>query len=102
MKLTEKKLKTAYTGGSVIASFQREHGGIPEICPVYTLRTYHFEETNKVAKECSSGVVLCGACKKEGIAQVLEYLEEHQRRLPEAQKRIEEYLLKVPIRSILK
>lgn len=102
LKLAEKKLKTAYTGGSVIASFQREHGGIPEICPVYTIRTYHFEDTNRVAEECSSGAILCGNCKKEGIAQVLGYLEEHQRRLPEARKKVDEYLLKASIRSIFK
>src|SRR3989344_6114207 len=50
LKIAEKKLKTAYTGGSVIASFQREHGGVPEICPVYTIRTYHFEGDNRVAE----------------------------------------------------
>lgn len=102
LKIAEKKLKTAYTGGSVIASFQREHGGIPEICPIYTIRTYHFERDNRVAEDCSSGEMLCGGCKKEGIAQILGYLEEHQKRLPEARERIDEYLLKTPVRSIFK
>ena len=102
IKTAEKKLKTAYTGGGVIASFQKEHGGVPEICPVYTIRTYHFEEDNGVAEDCSSGRALCGSCKKDGIAQVLAYLEDHQAKLPEARKRINEYLLNTQVRSILR
>lgn len=102
LKLVEKKLRTAYTGGSVIASFQREHGGIPEICPIYTIRTHHFEKDNCVAERCSFGEVLCGGCKKEGIEQVLAYLADHQKKLPEARKKVDEYLLRTPIRSIFK
>ncbi len=101
LKTAEKKLKTAYTGGSAIASFQREHGGIPEICPIGLLRAYHFEEDNSIQEKCSSGRILCGECKKDGIAQVLGYLETHQAKLPEARKRIDEYLLKTPLRSVL-
>src|SRR3989344_3955922 len=100
-KVAEKKLKTAYTGGSVFASYQREHGGVPEICPVYTLRTYNFEEDNRVAEQCSSGQMLCSGCKERGIEQVLDYLADHQRRLPEARMRIDEYILRTPIKSIL-
>ncbi len=99
--VVQKKLRTAYTGGSVVASYQREHGGVPEICPIYTLRTYHFEEDNRVAERCSSGEILCGDCKREGIEQVLDYLADHQRKLPDARKRIDEYLLRTPIKSIL-
>lgn len=102
LKTAEKKLKTAYTGGSVIASFQRKYGGIPEICPVYTTRTYHFESDNRVAEKCSSGETICGECKKEGINQVLEYLNNHQKKLAEARMRIEEYILKTPIKSVLR
>src|SRR3989338_11463454 len=96
-KVAEKKLKTAYTGGSVVASYQREHVGVPEICPVYTLRTYNFEEDNRVAEQCSSGQMLCSGCKERGIEQVLDYLADHQRRLPEARMRIDEYILRTPI-----
>ena len=102
LKAAEKKLRTAHSGGSIIASFQKEHGGIPEICSIYTTRTYHFERDNSIAENCSSGKILCSGCKKEGIAQVLEYLEKHQAKLPEARERIDEYLLKTPVRSIFK
>jgi len=100
-KVVKKRLQTAYTGGSVLAEYQREHGGVPEICPIYTLRSYNFEGDDRVAKQCSSGELLCGGCKKEGIDQVLDYLADHQRKLPEARKRMGEYILRTPIRSIL-
>ena len=96
-----KKLKRAYTGGSVLGDYQKEHGGIPEICPIGALRTYHFELDNRINEQCSSGELLCGQCKKDTIEQVVEYLIDHQRKLPEARKRIDEFLLRKPIKSIL-
>jgi tryptophanyl-tRNA synthetase len=98
----KKILRTAYTGGSPFADFQREHGGIPEICPVYTLRSYHFEEDNKVGNECYSGETLCGGCKKQAIEDVTEYLVDHQSKLEEARGRVDEFLLTAPIKSIFK
>ena len=96
----ERMLKTAYTGGSPIASFQRENGGIPEICPIHDIRTYHFESDDRVGAACRSGELLCGECKSAAIDQVVEYLEYHQAKLPDDRKRIDEFLLKTPIRSI--
>ena len=96
----EKKIRTSYTGGSPLASFQREHGGIPEICPIWSVRTYHFEEDNRVGEQCASGKLLCGHCKKDATEQVTDYLMEHQARLPDARKRIDEFLLRTPIKSI--
>ena len=100
-EIVKKKLKSSYTGGSPLATFQKEYGGIPEICPIWSLRTYHFESDNRVGEECSSGKVLCRECKQRGIESTVKYLNEHQRKLPEAKERIKEYLLKTPIRSIL-
>src|SRR3989344_2061512 len=100
-EIVKKKLKSSYTGGSPLATFQKEYCGIPEICPIWSLRTYHFESDNRVGEECSSGKVLCRECKQRGIESTVKYLNEHQRKLPEAKERIKEYLLKTPIRSIL-
>ncbi|MBI5066351.1 tryptophan--tRNA ligase [Candidatus Woesearchaeota archaeon] len=96
----EKKLRKAYTGGSVSGDFQRQHGGIPGICPVYGLRMYHFEKDNSLEKKCKTGETLCGQCKKEATEQVKAWLADHQRKLPEARTRINDFLLKTPIRSI--
>jgi tryptophanyl-tRNA synthetase len=101
-KAVAKRLKSSYTGGSSFASFQRDHGGVPEICPIWSLRTYHFEQDNNVAESCLSGEVLCGECKKRGIESTVKYLEDHQSKLEDAKKRIDEFLLKTPIRSFLK
>jgi tryptophanyl-tRNA synthetase len=101
-EVAKKKLKKSYTGGNPVADYQRQHGGIPEICPIYTLRTYHFESDNNVGESCSSGEILCGNCKNEAVEQTLDYLSDHQAKLPEARKRINEYILTTPIRSIFK
>jgi len=98
----EKIIKTAYTGGSPYADYQREHGGVPEICPIWSARTYHFQKDNIIGKKCSSGEILCGQCKKEAIEEIKDFLSEHQSKLPEARKRIDDFILKTPIRSILR
>ena len=47
-KDVQKKIKGAYTGGSISAAYQREHGGVPGVCPINHLRTYHFEKDDRV------------------------------------------------------
>ena len=101
-KAAQNRIRGAYTGGSVLASFQREHGGVPGICPIYTLRTYHFENDNKVWDQCSGGELLCGDCKKAATEDVVGYLVDHQEKLVEARERVDEFILKTPIRSIFK
>lgn len=101
-KAAQNRIRGAYTGGSVLATFQREHGGVPGICPIYYLRTYHFEEDNRVWEQCSSGEILCGQCKGAATEDVVNYLTDHQAKLEDARKRIDEFILNTPIRSILK
>jgi len=95
-----KKLKAAYTGGSVLADFQREHGGIPDICPIHNLMMYHFAKDDGLGRRCSTGEILCSECKKEAGEQILNYLAKHQSELAEANKRVNEFILNTPIRSI--
>jgi tryptophanyl-tRNA synthetase len=78
-EVAARKIKRSYTGGSSLASFQQEKGGVPEICPIYTLRAYHFEKDDSLKVACSTGKILCGDCKAQAISQVTDYLEEHQR-----------------------
>lgn len=99
-KIAQKKIKSAYTGGSVLATFQQEHGGVPEICPIYQLRTYHFKGDTSLAEECRNGEILCGECKRQATEEVLNFLSEHQAKLPEARRRLEEFILVKPIRSV--
>ena len=97
----KRKIKSAYTGGSPSAAFQQEHGGVPQICPIYQLRAYHFENNERLEEHCSTGEILCGDCKKQATEETLVYVSEHQVKLPEAKLRTDEFLLKKPITSLL-
>jgi len=101
-KVAQKKVRNAYTGGSILADFQREHGGVPGVCPIYHLRTYHFEEDGgKLETQCVRGEILCGECKKIASEQAANFLVDHQARLPEARKRAGDFMLRTPITSFL-
>lgn len=101
VQTAQKKIKTAYTGGSILADFQREHGGVPEICPIYQLRANHFPGNENLRNLCSNGEILCGQCKKGAMEEVADYLNDHQDNLPGARERVNEFLLKTPIDSVL-
>ncbi|MGD9129323.1 MAG: tryptophan--tRNA ligase, partial [Candidatus Woesebacteria bacterium] len=75
-----KKIKSSYTGGSILARYQSEHGGIPDICPIYQLRSTHFAN-DTLHKQCSSGQILCSQCKKEAEDEVMDFLERHKAQL---------------------
>ncbi len=97
----KKKIKSAYTGGSVLASYQREVGGIPEICPVYQLRSSHFASNEGLYDACSNGEILCGDCKAAAVEEVTDLLADHQEKLANPVDNVDDYLLKTPIDSIL-
>lgn len=102
LKTVEKKIKSAYTGGSVSAVYQKEHGGVPGICPINHLRTYHFEKDDQVEQQCIKGNILCGECKRQALEQISGFLIDHQAKLPEARQNIDKFILKENIRSFLK
>ena len=102
IKTVEKKIRTAYTGGSISSSYQKEHGGVPGICPIYHLRTYHFETDNHVEEQCVRGEILCGECKRCALDQVTGFLIDHQSRLEDAKKNIDQFILRTRINSFLK
>lgn len=97
----KRKIRSAYTGGSPSASFQKEYGGVPQICPIYQLRAYHFANNEKLEEHCSTGQILCGECKKQATVEVSAYVSEHQAKLPEARSKMDDFILKRPISSVL-
>jgi len=101
-KVAEKKIRTAYTGGGILADFQREHGGVPGVCPIFHLRTYHFEQDDRLERQCTRGEILCGECKRIASEQVVDFLVDHQARLPEARQRIDDFILRTRVFSYLK
>lgn len=101
-KTATKKIKSSYTGGSLSGDFQRENGGIPEICPVFQLRSTHFAGNEDLYQKCSGGEILCGECKAGAVEEVANFLTEHQAKVAEVtQEDADAYQLKTPIDSIL-
>ncbi|MDP3918138.1 MAG: tryptophan--tRNA ligase [Candidatus Woesebacteria bacterium] len=97
----KRKIKSSYTGGSPSGAFQKEHGGVPEICPIFQLRSYHFAKNNELKNDCSNGVILCGECKKQATEETLKYVSDHQSKFPQAKSQINDFLLDKKIKSIL-
>ncbi len=85
-----RKLMRALTGGRATAEEQRRLGGVPEACTVYDLYLYHLipddDELMRVYRDCRSGAMLCGECKRMGAERLVEFLERHQERLEEARE----------------
>jgi len=79
-----KKISNAFTGGRPTVKEQEKLGGIPEICPIYELCMYQFEEDDdeivKAYHDCKSGRLLCGEHKDRTIEIVLRFVKEHKRR----------------------
>lgn len=101
-QLAVRRIRSSYTGGSAIAAYQRDHGGVAEICPVFAIQQYHFDaEGTNLYQRCTTGQLLCGECKGYAAENVRKYLEDFQSRLPEAKKRTSEFLLTTQIRSVL-
>ncbi len=89
-KLAAKKLMRALTGGRATAEEQRRLGGEPEKCTVYDLYLYHLIPEDggleRIYRDCRSGVMLCGECKRIGSEKLISFLETHQALLEEARE----------------
>lgn len=100
--VVEKKIKTAYTGGSPLLKFQQEFGGIPEVCSVYGILQYHLmdaPEAASLAQVCKSGEQKCRECKAMALSGVVKFLAEHQAAMEKARKNMKSFMLKQPVRS---
>jgi tryptophanyl-tRNA synthetase len=92
LKEAEKKLMSAFTGGRNTVEEQRKLGGNPDICKVYEMLKFHYEddkELGRIYSECKQGKWLCGECKKFCAAFVTKFLEKHQKEAEKKQKKAE-------------
>jgi tryptophanyl-tRNA synthetase len=80
----EKKIKNAFTGGRKNKKEQQELGGQPDICMIYKIEMYHFEDDDekleKIYKDCITGKLMCGEHKKECVERILNFINEHRKR----------------------
>jgi tryptophanyl-tRNA synthetase len=94
----KRKVWNAFTGGRATLAEQRKLGAIPDVCSVYQYFMYLFEEDDKRLKErekqCRTGGVLCGDCKKDLTERIVKFLSEHQKKRENARNTIEEYHIK--------
>jgi tryptophanyl-tRNA synthetase len=93
-----KKVKNAFTGGQPTVKEQREKGGQPEVCVIYSyLYSLFDEDDNSVVKtynECKAGSLMCGTCKNRLAEKVAAFLHEHQKMREKAKSMVNEFLLR--------
>ena len=98
-KEIEKKLKRAFTGGRGNMEEQKKLGGVPEKCMIYKLLQIHFQpDDNKLQDRylrCKDGM-LCGACKKESIQIIMDFIKEHNEKKQEMFPLAKEILSREP------
>jgi tryptophanyl-tRNA synthetase len=96
--VVKRKVWNAFTGGKGTMAEQRKEGADPDICSVYQYFLYLFEEDDKKLaereRECKTGRVLCGECKKDLTERINRFLAEHQKRRERARDKIEKYHVK--------
>lgn|GEM_PF-177319 len=93
LKIVEKKINRALTGGRATIEEQRKKGGEIEKCMVYEYCKDHFIKDDKTLsqmyEECVSGKNLCGECKaKYGVAYAKKFYEEFNKNFEKAKKNI--------------
>jgi tryptophanyl-tRNA synthetase len=96
--VVKRKVWNAFTGGKGTVAEQRKEGANPDVCSVYQYFLYLFEEDDKKLAErerqCKTGGILCGECKKDLTERINRFLAEHQKRRERARDKIEKYHVK--------
>jgi tryptophanyl-tRNA synthetase len=84
----KKKIMSAKTGGKPTVEEQKKTGGDPEKCVIFELYKYHLIDDDcelaRIEGECKSGKLLCGQDKQRCAQLLVEFLEKHQEKMPEA------------------
>jgi tryptophanyl-tRNA synthetase len=93
-----KKIKNAFTGGQPTIKEQKEKGGNPDICVIYSYLYSLFDEDDKNVMEtynqCKSGWIMCGTCKNRLAEMIKIFLSEHQKKREKAKAMVNEFMLK--------
>ena len=94
----DRKIRNAFTGGATTIKEQKEKGGNPEICPIYSYYSFLFgrddKELKQIHEDCRSGKRLCGECKQILAERIKKFLKEHQQKREKAKNEIEKFMLK--------
>jgi tryptophanyl-tRNA synthetase len=94
-EVVKRKVWNAFTGGKGTVAEQRRLGADPSVCSVYQYFLFLFEDDDKKLAErerqCMTGKVLCGECKKDLAERINKFLAKHQKKREEARNTIERY-----------
>ncbi|MBC7120350.1 MAG: tryptophan--tRNA ligase [Candidatus Methanosuratus sp.] len=93
-----RKVKNAFTGGQPTIREQKERGGNPDICVVYSYLYSLFDEDDRAVAEtyssCKGGGLICGECKERLARKVVAFLEDHRARREKAKDSVGKFLIK--------
>ncbi|MAG79228.1 tryptophan--tRNA ligase [Candidatus Pacearchaeota archaeon] len=98
-KEVEKKIKKyAYSGGKATLEEHRKHGGDPDVDVSYQYLKMFFESDDKklqkIYDDYKSGKLLTGKLKEILIKKINTFLEKHQKKKKEAEKKVSKFLFK--------
>jgi len=92
------KIMSAYTGGQESIKLQKELGGNPTICNIFSYYFYLFEYDDKklaeIETKCRTGALMCGDCKAHLAKLVKLFLIDFQKKREAAKNQLEDYLIK--------
>ena len=104
LKVVERKLRAAFTGGRATVEEQRRLGAVPEVCSVWALWRTRFAESDEkfaeVTRTCRSGELLCGDCKGQLIERVQSFYEAHAAAREKAKSWAESAIVTEPPRPL--
>lgn len=92
LKIVEKKIKKAFSGGQPTLEEHREKGGNLEIDLVFEMLKFHYPDTRelgKIGEEFSSGKMLAAELKQFAVDFFVPMLREHQGRVKDNLKKAE-------------
>ncbi len=96
-KVARKKVLSAFTGGRVTITEQKQLGGIPSICAIFQYYHYLFEmdqeKLDTREQKCRRGEIMCGECKQELADRVVSFLERHQEKREQARDKIQDFIV---------
>jgi len=96
-KVARKKVLSAFTGGRVTITEQKQLGGITSICAIFQYYHYLFEmdqeKLDTREQKCRRGEIMCGECKQELADRVVSFLERHQEKREQARDKIQDFIV---------
>jgi len=93
----KKKIMNAFTGGRESLEKQKQLGGNPAVCSVYSY-FFFFDPNDAQVKarynKCKQGKIFCKQCKAQLVKLVNSFLRKHQKARQAAKKKLSKFLLK--------